>query len=57
MFYVGKVCVRHPELKGQRRTKSRACHQCIVERMRVARKELRRRRREEKAAGAINTSG
>ena len=33
MFYIGKLCERHPELQGERRTSSRGCHKCIVERM------------------------
>ena len=55
MFYVGKPCERHPELKGERRTNSNGCHNCIVERMQEHRKTAkhrrsvaaRRRRREE----------
>jgi hypothetical protein len=37
MFYTGKVCERHTELKGKRRAKSGNCHLCIVERMRRTR--------------------
>lgn len=53
MFYTGKVCKHHPELKGQRRTKSANCHSCVVERMR----RLRRRRHQEKAASAVERAG
>lgn len=35
MFYVGKVCSKHPELKGERRAKNGNCHKCICERMRA----------------------
>jgi hypothetical protein len=42
MFYTGKICERHPELKGQRRVKSRNCHKCIVDRMRRTAREKRR---------------
>jgi hypothetical protein len=50
LFYIGKVCLQHPELKGQRRTKNGNCHKCICERMarprNLARQaELQRRRR------------
>jgi hypothetical protein len=50
MFYTGKVCAKHPELKGQRRAKSGNCHACVVERMQKHRKKngkaYNRRRRE-----------
>lgn len=59
-FYVGKVCGRHPGLKGQRRTKSRGCPGCIRERMASphtrAHREARLRRKE-KAASAVERAG
>jgi hypothetical protein len=56
MFYTGKVCTAHPEIKGQRRTANGNCHACICERMSsphsraLARDAYRRRK--EKAANA-----
>jgi hypothetical protein len=38
-FFVGRVCERHRELRGQRRAKSGDCPQCIRDRM--ARPEIR----------------
>lgn len=32
-FFVGNPCNDHPELKGERRTKSGGCPKCIRERM------------------------
>ena len=46
-FYTGKLCKRHPELKGQRRAKNRNCHKCIVERMQRTRRAEKKRRRQE----------
>lgn len=42
MLYVGKVCGRHPELKGQRRVKSRNCPKCLAARFKAAREEKKR---------------
>jgi hypothetical protein len=59
MFYTGKVCSRHPELLGQRRTKSGHCHLCVVERMKDHRNKngdaVRKRRREWLRAVASGT--
>jgi hypothetical protein len=56
MFYTGKVCERHPKLRGKRRTKSNNCPECIRERMATphSRKllyEARARRKEAMKAG------
>jgi hypothetical protein len=42
IFYVSKVCPRHPELAGQRRAAQGNCHACIVERMQRHRNKNRK---------------
>jgi hypothetical protein len=56
MFYTGKVCKRHPELKGRRRASNGNCHACICERMSSPHSRALARnayhRRQKKAANA-----
>lgn len=47
MLYVGKACGRHPELKGQRRVKSRNCPKCLAARFKAT--------RDKKKALGVNT--
>ena len=56
-LYVGKVCLRHPELGGQRRRSNSHCPQCVRDRMKrqrlndpltFNRKKLRERHRRQR---------
>jgi hypothetical protein len=51
-YYFGKVCETHPELGGKRRANNGRCVVCINDYNKARFKELRRQRREEKAANA-----
>jgi hypothetical protein len=44
-FFTGKVCAKHPDLKGKRRAKSRQCPACIRERMSSPHNQKRRKER------------